>query len=165
MLQVVAGELTLSIFEGIEQTRSVIQIIIHEDYNPSYSLNDIALLKLEQTLEFSSFVGPIPLPVQGESTNGNCIVSDILQKVTVPVVSDEECRRNYAGLEVADSMICAGYPEGGKDSCQGDSGGPMECGGYLAGIVSWGRGCALAGYPGVYTETAYYVNWIKENAL
>ncbi|MCL4137249.1 UNVERIFIED_CONTAM: hypothetical protein GTU68_007593 [Idotea baltica] len=119
MLQVVAGELTLSIFEGIEQTRSVIQIIIHEDYNPSYSLNDIALLKLEQTLEFSSFVGPIPLPVQGESTKGNCIVSDILQKVTVPVVSDEECRRNYAGLEVADSMICAGYQEGGKD-----------CGGY-----------------------------------
>jgi len=43
----------------------------------------------------------------------------------VPVVSDEDCRKAYGEAEVADSMICAGLPEGGKDSCQGDSGGPF----------------------------------------
>jgi trypsin len=48
-----------------------------------------------------------------------------LKKVTVPVVSDDDCRKAYGQAEVADSMICAGLPEGGKDSCQGDSGGPF----------------------------------------
>lgn len=58
---------------------------------------------------------------------------------------------------------------GGKDSCQGDSGGPLvsrATGGdsaySLIGIVSWGRGCALADFPGVYTEVSNYLDWIAQ---
>ena len=57
---------------------------------------------------------------------------------------------SYGGI-VADVMLCAG--EAGKDSCQGDSGGPMTFNGQHVGIVSWGVGCARAGYPGVYGQT------------
>ena len=60
-------------------------------------------------------------------------------------------------------MMCAG--EAGHDSCQGDSGGPLTCGEgqdkVLCGIVSWGRGCALRGYPGVYAKVSAYIDWIK----
>ena len=83
--------------------------------------------------------------------------------MNVPVVSDEECNVSYSGTnEIQDSMICAGLPEGGKDSCQGDSGGPFVCGEDVSGIVSWGVGCARPGYPGVYTQTSYFVDWIME---
>ena len=67
-------------------------------------------------------------------------------------------------------MICAGYPGvGGKDACQGDSGGPFVCndGGkaVIAGVVSWGNGCALADYPGVYARTTYVLDWIKSQMV
>ncbi|CAF3603022.1 unnamed protein product, partial [Rotaria socialis] len=62
-------------------------------------------------------------------------------------------------------QVCAGAHGGGRDTCQGDSGGPLmyESNGqwFLNGIVSYGRECALAGYPGVYARVSYYLPWIK----
>ena len=34
----------------------------------------------------------------------------------------------------------------------------------LCGIVSWGRGCALAGYPGVYAQASTFVDWAETNS-
>ena len=89
----------------------------------------------------------------------------MLQYVRVPAISNAACNNAYGG-SIKQSMICAGYPgEGGKDACQGDSGGPLVCNkdgkAIIAGVVSWGNGCALQGYPGVYSRTTHVLNWIK----
>ena len=77
----------------------------------------------------------------------------------------QECNAAYG--QITDNMICAAGP--GKDSCQGDSGGPMvvqENGHYaLVGVVSWGYGCAMADYPGVYARVTAQMNWILDTTV
>lgn len=88
--------------------------------------------------------------------------ANVFQQVSLPVISDSDCKKSYPELNSV-GELCAGYPEGGKDSCQGDSGGPLVANGRLVGIVSWGRGCAEAGYPGVYAEVSHYASLIKSH--
>jgi len=178
-IRIVAGELDRSSASGHEQTVNVIRIAVHEKYNsPSRFFNDIALLFLSNTnpLIFNDYVKPVPLPTQEQQTNGSIIVSgwgatqqggglpNVLQWVELPTVDDAKCAQQYSDETLDAHMLCAGFDQGGKDSCQGDSGGPLVStdGGYLAGIVSWGYGCAQAGYPGVNTEVSYFIDWINE---
>lgn len=183
-LLVVAGEHHLKRRQGEEQSRKVERIVEHPRYNVETQEYDIALLKLSQPLVLDGVtVSPICLPPYFTKFSGNCVVagwgntredgdsSDVLMKVVVPIISDEECRNNYRAIgytgPISDNMICAGYGSGGKDACQGDSGGPFVCMGpdnryYQAGVVSWGIGCAKPQVPGVYTEVSHFVTWISD---
>ncbi|XP_061439840.1 plasma kallikrein isoform X2 [Rhineura floridana] len=94
------------------------------------------------------------------------VIHDVLQKVSIPLLSNVECQSRYQEHMITDKMLCAGYREGGKDACKGDSGGPLSCKHqgtwYLVGVTSWGEGCARPGQPGVYTNVAEFVDWILE---
>ncbi|XP_029284007.1 serine protease 27-like [Cottoperca gobio] len=161
-----------------EVSRSVIEVIPHADYNPNTNDNDVALLKLSAPVDFTDHIRPVCLAADG-STLGNgttCWVTgwgtirsevslpfpQTLQEVSVPVVSNAQCSASYSVL--TSNMICAGLQDGGKDSCQGDSGGPLvtKTGStwIQAGVVSFGRGCALANFPGVYARVSRYQSWI-----
>ncbi|MBW4720222.1 serine protease [Saccharothrix obliqua] len=167
-VRVVAGRLDLTaVDEGV--VAPVAEIRPHPDYRPDAANegSDIAWLTTAESLPYQ----PIPLPERGEGLYGAGVVgtvlgwgrtreggptSDVLRKADIPIASDATCARAYDAYDPS-GMFCAGYPRGGVDACQGDSGGPFVVRGKLAGVVSWGTGCARPGYPGVYTRVANYV--------
>jgi len=180
------GEHDFSEEEGTEFWSDVEKLIIHPDYDEYENIHDIAIVKLATPLPelpSSDFVvNTICLPESEESFAGKkCLIAgwgrlrdygelpNTLQEVELPVFDWKKCNnyRFYKG-RVWETNICAGLDEGGKDSCQGDSGGPLMCTKsdgkfYLAGVVSWGMGCAMRNSPGVYTDTTKYLSWISAN--
>jgi len=187
-MQVVLGDLVISKNDG-EITRDVEKYIAHTGYSSLDMTNDIAVIKLSSPVTFSKTIKPICLPCAydsndmtgdkltvvgwGTDASGGSI-QDNLMEVTVPIVSNSDCSKAYSTSflwfkfsNIEPTSLCAGEEKGGKDSCQGDSGGPgIWVGGkvsYLAGIVSYGSGCARAGYPGVYTRVSKYVQWLEDN--
>ncbi|TEY83991.1 hypothetical protein BOTCAL_0023g00120 [Botryotinia calthae] len=102
---------------------------------------------------------------RGLLTENASTLPSTLRKVSVPVISRASCQAEYGTSAVTTNMWCAGYAAGGKDSCSGDSGGPIidTATGVLEGTVSWGQGCAEAGYAGVYARVGNYVTYINSN--
>jgi len=157
---------------GVEKF-TVLEIIKNPGWDTNTMDNDFALVKLSGDSKFA----PIALNTK-EISNADFVtagwgttsegggVSKILMKVSVPFVSKEVCSAAYEGI--TDSMLCAGYKEGGKDSCQGDSGGPLIVGSgsnmALAGVVSWGEGCARPNKYGVYSKVNGALDWINKTA-
>ncbi|XP_032593123.1 serine proteinase stubble [Drosophila grimshawi] len=165
--------------------RGVAKKVVHPKYNFFTYEYDLALVKLEQPLEFAPHVSPICLPETeslligmnatvtgwGRLSEGGTLPS-VLQEVSVPIVSNDNCKSMFlrAGRQefIPDIFLCAGYETGGQDSCQGDSGGPLQAKSqdgrfFLAGIISWGIGCAEANLPGVCTRISKFVPWILEH--
>jgi len=153
------------------ETKYVDQVIIHPNYNSNSMNNDYALLHLTSDSNFE----PIQLitnnshdnePVMSTTMGWGATYSggwgsDILLEVDVPI--DNSCGY-YSNNEITSNMVCAGDYNGGEDSCQGDSGGPLIMTNNnnefeLIGIVSWGYGCADAGYPGVYSKVYSKLDW------
>lgn len=172
------------------QLRLVDRVIVHPGYDEVSSDNDLALLKLKTPVTNVETIALLPLATMDSLSVGTNttvigwgstvgysgydanppapIYPDDLQQVTMPLVDNSVCNTNLGG-SVNSNMICAGLDGGGVDSCQGDSGGPLmtqQSGQwYQVGVVSWGIGCASAGYYGVYTRISNYISWIEDQVF
>ena len=187
-LQVLAGIHNLRTPDAGSLRLDVKRIILHPDYGQATQYDsDIALLELLTPAAFRPMtdhqlpidgvaaaganIGPltgVEATVTGWGNTSSSVVDypDTLQEVEVPILSNAECAQAYEN-NITGNMVCAGLPQGGRDSCQGDSGGPLVIFNddtsrwELAGIVSWGYGCALPGLPGVYTRVSSFAQWIR----
>lgn len=163
--------------------------ILHPQYSATTYTNDIAVLKLRNSISFSALIHPICLPWGEEirkrdfsrtfpfiagwgSIYFNGPSSSHLQELQIPTVDIYQCQKAFRQFKTAnidERTICAGYARGGKDACQGDSGGPLmfpkETTFYLIGIVSFGFRCAEAGFPGVYTRITAFLDFIQSNMI
>ncbi|TMP38392.1 serine protease [Pseudoalteromonas rubra] len=168
--------------DGQWQTYQVIDIVMHEQYRDTYTYNnDIAILTLENPVQ-----GIEPIQLADDALKESYVVGENfkvmgwgalhsggpspeqLHEVDVAYISNEICNdaQHYNG-GISESMICAGFDEGGKDSCQGDSGGPLIVNRnnqwIQVGVVSWGEGCAAPNKPGVYADVAVLNSWVGRN--
>ncbi|KAG7396068.1 hypothetical protein PHYBOEH_002814 [Phytophthora boehmeriae] len=159
----------LSGIEDGEQIK-VLNRTRHPKYSSDNNSYDFMVLELERASSFP----PVALSSGSDIADGtNATVmgwgatseggyqSNELLRVDVPIVNNSACAKI---LDVDATMLCAGGVLD-KDSCQGDSGGPLILEqpnkDVLIGVVSWGNGCGLAGYPGVYARVSVAVEWIK----
>ncbi|MFE1885554.1 S1 family peptidase [Streptomyces diastatochromogenes] len=150
----------------------VSKIWINPDYTDATNGDDVAVLTLSTSMPYTpaSYVSSSQTGVYAAGTTARILgwgttsengsSSNQLRTATVPIVADSSCKSSYGSDFVQTDMVCAGYTSGGVDTCQGDSGGPLLIGGVLAGITSWGEGCAEAGYPGVYTRLTTFSNLV-----
>jgi secreted trypsin-like serine protease len=168
--------------------KNIIKKHIHEEYTPyeAASLSDIALLHLDNAIDTITPLDMLDLDSTNEAISLGSYVTaigwgstvgyesgeevtptypSILRDVELPLQQDANCLESLGTSYDASSMLCAGFEEGGASSCQGDSGGPLvynDSGTWKQiGIVSWGVGCATAGYPGVYTRLAAFSDWVE----
>lgn len=175
--------------EGYEEIIEIDRFYVHPGFKHdrptavSPGDYDLALYRLKRPATFHSRVSPICLPDEDstfpEDVGRECVVtgwgysveggnfSDVLQENDVPIVSRAECNKkdSYNG-HVNEHFMCAGFEGGGKDACQGDSGGPLACQDgtgkwFLAGVVTWGIGCARPHKYGVYADVRRLLPFIE----
>ncbi|MCX7089277.1 MAG: serine protease [Methylococcales bacterium] len=164
---------------GSGERIAIKQIIVHPLFNRITLQNDIALLKLAspsaaeplETLPDYSNQDEAGMSATalgwGNTSTYRQIFPDNLQQVMMPIVSNAVCKEHMTGIY--DTMLCAGFAEGGKDTCEGDSGGPLVV--YdaesrslrQAGITSFGESeCAASGKFGVYTRLKSFKSFISD---
>lgn len=170
------------------QRFGVESVIVHKHYGYDpftnvHEHNDIALIRLNMSVDFNNYIQPVCLPVptlQKELTEGQPLTvagwghtglsrhSRVKKKVHLPLFSMEKCRHIFeTQTSLSDEQLCAGgvfY----EDACTGDSGGPLmrlhSASWVLEGVVSFGRqSCGQENIPGIYTRVRSYIDWIADH--
>lgn len=175
----VVAEITNINQQSSGQIRAIDAVTTAPGYLDVDSGDDVALLHLATPLSLTGAnAKAIPLVTPAEAAAGatNAGVGsrvtgwgtltsggsspNTLQTVDIPLISNAQAQAAYGpdGITITADQLGAAAP--GKDSCQGDSGGPLSVvvSGVrkLAGVVSWGFGCADPAYPGMYARVSSF---------
>jgi hypothetical protein len=164
------------------KTYQVSAAIVHEGFNDQTLLNDIALLRLKDTINFTNatpvnIVNPNDVSAGaitpgvlswvtgwGYTSVSPDVLPTALQKVQLPIISNAQAASVW-GSSITATDLMAGFLNGNKDACNGDSGGPLVVpvsGEFrLAGIVSWGS--PNCNTYGAYTRVSDFNSWILKN--
>lgn len=148
----------------------------HPGYAPFEKAHDIALIRLNQSIQFSELIQSIKI---AESFNvddqedliaiGNGIqgnggsIAEKLEWIQMVPISAIECRNIYPIISTRKSIFCARNEDGGSISF-GDSGGPIirKSDNKLIGISSFVHGSGTdKGIPQAFTDITTYTKWIR----
>ncbi|XP_054747372.1 serine protease snake [Anastrepha obliqua] len=187
------GDLNLLVDEKnlAPQIFRIRNIYTHPQYDGTTYYNDIALLQLNASIEFTEFVRPIrlwtrtDLPIATAFAMGYGATSfahaptQRLTDFNMTLIANDECNEQLPQLDevprgIIQSQMCAEDLVMHRDTCQGDSGGPLQYNirgrrrterihYHLIGITSFGLLCRSPN-PGVYTRIFSFLDWIERTA-
>lgn len=181
-------------YQGNGANQSLIsQILI----NPGWDVtdvdkyeNDIAIIILTETVNFTDFVQPICLPkqsVEDISSSGtiagwglrfssekiqNSENYRMLQKIVFNVIDARSCYTKFPIMARfgAATMFCAGFENAGRSVCEGDSGGGFyqhenisnmwTITGIVSATAKDPNGNCDINRPALFTNVAAFVDWI-----
>ncbi|XP_016949740.2 chymotrypsin-2 [Drosophila biarmipes] len=146
---------------------------INCNYNSPAYHNDIALIRLNDTIKFNEYTQPAKLPTAPLANGTQLLLTgwgstelwgdtpDVLQKAYLTHVDYPTCQALLNNDPMNGPCHVCTLTTGGQGSCHGDSGGPLTYEGVLYGLVNWGYPCAL-GSPDSHANVYYYLDWIRQ---
>jgi len=158
---------------------SASQLVIHPQYDSQKIRNDIGLIKLSRSINYSKYAQPICLPSSSsiqkypgtlyaagwgiyDQSGGRNTISQVLRETQLRE-SDECFQHPVPKREV---NVCVSG-RGGTSTCMGDSGGPLlheQNGRYvLVGLTSFGMGpkCVNPQLGTAFTRVSTYIDWVR----
>uniref|UniRef100_A0A9I3BD16 Peptidase S1 domain-containing protein n=1 Tax=Anopheles coluzzii TaxID=1518534 RepID=A0A9I3BD16_ANOCL len=182
------GRVHLKEVSEFVQEHTVQELIVHPGYNSSRFVNDIALIKLTESITMSEFVQPVCLwtmdknqelivgktgTLVGFGLNEQDVVSEQLKQASIGVVDALTCiksdRLSFANQLTAE-MFCGGG-QSNVSACNGDSGGGLffnvEGKWFVRGVVSFipvrqRTGLCDPSKYTAYADVAKYLGWIDQ---
>ncbi|KAG5276726.1 hypothetical protein AALO_G00109040 [Alosa alosa] len=157
------------------QTSTMEDVILHKDYHPDSSWNNIALVKLTTPLVFNNFVDRVCIPdlmnvERFKYSTCHITVHDntgVLKESPVNIFPHSTCNMlSWHKFKVSADMFCAGYEYGGFDGCLDDTGGPLSCyvpttgRHYVRGLRIITKKCGVPRRPNIYLQVSKYYYWI-----
>ncbi|XP_049299583.1 chymotrypsin-2-like [Anopheles funestus] len=167
-LEVLAG--TNSLKEGGKLLKAN-KFFLHNYASPEF-INDIALIRLEEPVQFTELIQSIEYSEKALPANVTVLltgwghtavngpVPTMLQSLNVVTLSNEDCKAKSLFPEHLDIGHVCTLTKAGEGACNGDSGGPLVYEGSLVGVVNFGVPCGL-GYPDGFARVSYYHDWIR----
>ncbi|XP_053949095.1 serine protease SP24D-like [Anastrepha ludens] len=151
--------------------KDVVKVIPHPEFS-AYD-NDIALLKLNDSLQFNDLIQPIPIasvnaPVDapvtisgwGRTKEGGEITSQLMYNKFMKTLSPENCAKNIGYNTTA--ILCLSKIIG-NGICEGDDGGPAVYRGILIGVASFHiNDCYSTNKPNGFANVSHFNSWLTQ---
>ncbi len=190
-LRVRLGAYEIGVQEETQRDFDVKEVFLFESYDPYNRNDDIAVIKLNQTVNLTSSIRTLCLPLGlgnlWPKSNSLCYIagwgiidpikdqprndsmpSIYPKQLEIQLVNDDVCRTRMAHpYPFNKRKMCAGYKLHGDGSCKGDTGSPLVCkqidGSWaLAGVVSHSKECMEYDKYSVFTRVDDYSTWIHK---
>ncbi|XP_068082749.1 trypsin-1-like [Anabrus simplex] len=128
-----------------------------------FPLNDVTVKAATLASQDETIPSGIPVTAAGWGILGEYTTTDYLKKANMVIMNTKQCKKSYDPRKSIDRRnVCAVDPQQGRHTCRGDSGGPLFLDDVVVGVTSFGGSCKRTLRPTVFTNVAYFRDWITQ---